>query len=66
MSSTSQPQDRAGTADAESGHVLLDGPAGIALTMTPAAAAETARRLNDAARRAADSPPHPGDAEADG
>lgn len=66
MSTTSQTQDRAGTADAESGHVLLDGPAGIALTLTPEAAAETARRLHDAACRAADSPLHASDAEAAG
>ncbi len=34
------------------GDVLLWGPAGIAFTMTPEAAEETARRLLDAARSA--------------
>ncbi|WP_374942396.1 hypothetical protein [Sphingomonas sp.] len=58
MSTTSQPQDRPGSADAEGDHVVLDGPAGVAVTMTPQAAAETARRLDAAARRAAKAPPH--------
>lgn len=46
------PRDKPGDAVAESGQVLLDGPEGIAVSMTPAAAEETGRRLIAAAREA--------------
>ena len=36
----------------EQGVVTVDGPGGVALTLTPAAAAETAQRLRDAANNA--------------
>ncbi|HTI31108.1 MAG TPA: hypothetical protein VL405_03180 [Sphingomonas sp.] len=39
----------------EQGVVTVDGPGGVALTLTPEAAAETAQRLKDAARAARDS-----------
>lgn len=42
----------AGTAAPEAGMVILEGPDGIAVTMTPFAAAETARRLLRAAEEA--------------
>lgn len=35
----------AGIVTVENGQVLLDGPGGVAVAMTPAAAAETGRRL---------------------
>ncbi|NYD89926.1 hypothetical protein [Sphingomonas melonis] len=35
----------AGRVSVENGQVLLDGPGGVAVAMTPAAAAETGRRL---------------------
>jgi hypothetical protein len=42
-----------GVASAEQGVVLLDGPDGVAIAMTPAAAEETGRRLLAAAEEAA-------------
>jgi hypothetical protein len=39
-------------AAAEDGEVTLDGPDGIGLSMTPAAAEETGRRLINEAKRA--------------
>ena len=44
--------DRAGVASAEQGHVVLDGPDGVAITMTPDAAEGTARSLLAAAEAA--------------
>lgn len=41
-----------GAASAESGQVLLDGPDGIAVALSPDAAEETARRLLAAAEAA--------------
>jgi hypothetical protein len=41
--------DYAGKASAEDGQVLLDGPDGIAISLTPAAAEGTARSLLQAA-----------------
>lgn len=41
-----------GHAVAEAGQVLLDGPDGVAVAMTPDAAAETGRRLLAAAETA--------------
>ncbi|KQN28418.1 MULTISPECIES: hypothetical protein [unclassified Sphingomonas] len=48
-----KPQILPGVASAEGGIVTLDGPDGVAITMTPEAAAETGRRLIAAAERAA-------------
>lgn len=47
------PETEPGTAVAEGGMVLLDGPDGVAVAMTPDAAAETGRRLIAAADQAA-------------
>jgi hypothetical protein len=47
-------QDHAGVATAEKGEVILDGPDGVAVTMTPEAAVETAASLIAAAERALD------------
>lgn len=48
MSST-DIQDEPGLAFAEDGLVLLDGPAGVTLTLTPDAAERTGRSLIEAA-----------------
>lgn len=42
------------TVMASAGYVLVDHPAGVALTFTPAAALGTAEALNSAARQALD------------
>lgn len=47
-----QPETEPGVACAEQGLVLLDGPDGIAKTMTADAAARTGQRLIDAAAAA--------------
>jgi hypothetical protein len=52
MSEHVEPFDVAGTAVAEAGLVLLDGPDGIAVAMTPDAARETGRSLIAAADEA--------------
>lgn len=44
--------DEPGRAVAEEGLVVLDGPRGLAITLTPAAALATADALRDAARHA--------------
>lgn len=44
-----QPETDPGVASAEGGFVFLDGPHGMALTLTPDAAARTGRSLVDAA-----------------
>ena len=44
-----QPETQPGIATAERGLVFLDGPDGVATTMTPEAAAATGRSLIDAA-----------------
>ena len=46
---TMVPESQPGTASAEQGQVTLDGPNGLAITMTPSAARETGRRLIAAA-----------------
>ena len=46
------PETEPGVAAAESGQVTLDGPNGVAVAMTPAAARETGRRLIAAADEA--------------
>ena len=52
MSSDPAWHDEPGSVVVEQGYVLLDGPDGIAVTMSPAAAEETGRRLIEAARQA--------------
>lgn len=47
-----QPREDAGKASAEHGVVILDGPDGVAVTMTAEAAARTADSLHDAASQA--------------
>lgn len=47
-----QPQGRPGIATAEAGVVMLDGPDGVAIAMSPDAAEETGRRLIAAAAEA--------------
>ena len=47
-----EPETVAGKATAESGVVLLDGPGGVAVAMTPEAARETGRKLIEAADQA--------------
>ena len=47
-----EPEAVAGKATAESGVVLLDGPGGVAVAMTPEAARETGRNLIEAADQA--------------
>jgi len=46
------PQTKPGSVSMEQGQVMLDGPDGVAVTMTPEAALETGRRLIEAAERA--------------
>jgi hypothetical protein len=57
-----RPQTQPGVAVAEEGLVILEGPAGVAVTMTPEAAARTGQSLLDAAalarrQRAESDPP---------
>ncbi|MDR6850949.1 hypothetical protein J2Y54_000442 [Sphingomonas sp. BE123] len=52
MGQARQPHRLSGIASAEAGLVLLDGPAGVAIAMTPDAAEETARSLRRAAAEA--------------
>jgi hypothetical protein len=47
-----QPFSEAGVASVEDGHVILDGPDGIAITLTPQAALETGESLVQAGRQA--------------
>lgn len=46
------PQSEAGVASAEDGLVVLDGPSGVAVTMTAEAATRTAQSLITAAQAA--------------
>jgi hypothetical protein len=48
-----QPEGHAGIANAEDGFVILDGPNGVAVAMTPEAAEQTGRSLLAAAEEAA-------------
>jgi len=48
------PETLGGTASAEQGQVILDGPDGVAVAMTPEAAEATARSLLAAAEEAAE------------
>jgi hypothetical protein len=52
FSAMHQPQTEPGIATAEDGLVILDGPSGVAVTMTPEAAAGTGRSLVSAAEAA--------------
>lgn len=52
LSSPQPPETEAGVAIAEDGLVLLDGPDGVAVTMTAAAARSTGESLIEAAKRA--------------
>lgn len=56
-----KPREDAGRATVENGVVILDGPDGVAVTMTPDAAARTADSLHAAARLARDSQQATGD-----
>ena len=47
-----ETEEDPGVATAEEGQVMLDGPDGVAVTMTPEAAKETAASLIAAAERA--------------
>lgn len=58
-----QPHSEPGTASAEDGHVLLDGPGGIAITLTPDAATVTGERLVEAGRQARLQTPSGGDGQ---
>jgi hypothetical protein len=51
-----KPREDAGRASAEDGVVILDGPDGVAVTMTPEAAALTAESLQAAAQLARTQP----------
>jgi len=51
-----KPREDAGHASAEEGLVILDGPDGVAVTMTPEAATLTARSLQAAAEVARTQP----------
>ena len=53
MTAPQGPEARPGVACAEQGFVLLDGPDGTAVAMTPEAAAATGRSLIAAAEEAA-------------
>jgi hypothetical protein len=54
-----EPHGKSGVASAEAGLVLLDGPDGVAIAMTPDAAEATARSLQQAAAEARTQPPMP-------
>jgi len=47
-----EPREDAGRATAEDGVVILDGPDGVAVTMTADAAEKTAASLHEAAKKA--------------
>ena len=50
---TMKPHDRPSDVSVEEGEVLVDGPDGVAVSLTPGAAEETSHRLLDAAVEAA-------------
>ncbi|MBR2171385.1 hypothetical protein [Sphingopyxis sp.] len=52
LSSPQPPETEGGVATAEDGLVLLDGPDGVAVTMTAVAARSTGESLIEAAKRA--------------
>ncbi len=51
-----EPHGKSGVASAEAGLVLLDGPDGVAIAMTPDAAEATALSLQQAAAEARNQP----------
>lgn len=57
QSAVPQPHAQPGVAVAEQGVVILDGPGGLALTLTPDAAARTGQSLLDAAASAREQTP---------
>ncbi|WP_404339107.1 hypothetical protein AB2M62_07770 [Sphingomonas sp. MMS12-HWE2-04] len=61
MIAPQQPESTPGVATAEQGLVMLDGPDGVAVSMTPEAADLTGRSLIEAAKIAASQ--HGGEAE---
>lgn len=52
--SANECETKPGVVSIEQGHIILDGPDGVAVAMTPEAAAETGRRLIAAAQTAID------------
>lgn len=56
-----QPRNDPGRATAVDGLVVLDGPDGVAVTMTPDAAVQTAESLRAAAEEARKGDPHRSD-----
>ena len=52
MSAAGTPEHESGQAVAEEGVVMLDGPDGVAVSMTPSSAEATARSLQEAANAA--------------
>jgi hypothetical protein len=61
VKSYSDPSDVA----IEEGQVIVEGPDGVAVTLTPDAAEETGRRMIDAASQARAQPATPGGAESE-
>lgn len=58
--STSDPHDQPSDVVVEEGMVLVEGPGGLAITLSPDVAEETGRRLIEAARKArGDGPDQP-------
>ncbi|AOH84187.1 hypothetical protein AWL63_09615 [Sphingomonas panacis] len=53
---TKQPEKIPAEATAEHGEVMIDGPDGLALSLTPDAARQTAHSIDAAAREAQDQP----------
>lgn len=58
--SHNEPEKEPGVASAEQGLVLLDGPNGVAIAMTPDAAASTAHSLLAAVEEARTQTPYAG------
>ena len=56
---TMKPHDRPSDVVAEEGEVLVDGPDGVAVSLTPRAAEETSRRLFNAATEASNEESQP-------
>ncbi|RYE02697.1 MAG: hypothetical protein EOP61_07600 [Sphingomonadales bacterium] len=57
LSPHTEPEKKGGVATAERGVVMLDGPDGVAVSMTAQAAEDTGRSLIAAAERARDQTP---------
>ncbi|WP_375390580.1 hypothetical protein [uncultured Sphingomonas sp.] len=65
MADSRESQKGPGEVSAEAGQVVLDGPDGVAVTMTPDAAEETGRRLIAAAAEARGQHGHGGETDGD-